>query len=642
MWLILFCISLVILISHYRSANRSSTSLLETTSLLLPELWIVILLSGSVAVNIADFFGGLHNAVALFVGSLCYPLFLFSKPLATNRLIVESPETKTERTVKAVVAIFIGLTLVITFAAGLLLPPNNWDSMTYHLSRVMYWDQHDSLVFYPTHNVRQLYQPPLAEWIAYLGYKLDLETDRGLFLIQWLSYLGCLSLSWQVVSKLDTKAVYKWLALGFGSSIPMAVLQASSTQNDQVLAFLVLYVAVRLFSAATILDFVRIGIVASLAIMTKGTAFFMLSGPAIIFLLTRYRVLKVKLIAAGATGIALGLLVYLPQIIQNQQHIGHPLGIDKAEAAIYSNEQYYPNLLLNNLMRNVGMHLSVPGMVELSTKAQTVVIETLTQTSVNDTRISFPDLKYEAPYATQEDYATNLIALAFILFSLQFVFKEVKSILTHQLVLSGLVSMVVFACLVKWQVWHSRLHLPIFWMATSSAVIVVLNRRQPAKIWVLGLLALLSGLGIFFGLKNDRRQLGNPKHWVATGWDSYYAADRDDQLNDWHQIKSLLEKENVTSVGLYLNGDQWDYPICKWMNDQGIDFQAAYPPMAQEQMNWKLKPASLYESTANIRTAPDIYLVDLSTIKDRNLLKTSALYLGSHFALIKPNRHSQK
>ncbi|XGB42694.1 MAG: hypothetical protein LVS60_02285 [Nodosilinea sp. LVE1205-7] len=50
----------------------------------------------------------------------------------------------------------LGLSLLVALVA----PPNNWDSMTYHMARVMYWIQHQSVAHYPTHNLRQLDSPP--------------------------------------------------------------------------------------------------------------------------------------------------------------------------------------------------------------------------------------------------------------------------------------------------------------------------------------------------------------------------------------------------------------------------------------------------------------------------------------------------
>jgi hypothetical protein len=48
------------------------------------------------------------------------------------------------------------LVLAITLATSLIAAPNNWDSMTYHLPRVMHWIQNQSVHQYPTNNLRQI------------------------------------------------------------------------------------------------------------------------------------------------------------------------------------------------------------------------------------------------------------------------------------------------------------------------------------------------------------------------------------------------------------------------------------------------------------------------------------------------------
>ena len=50
------------------------------------------------------------------------------------------------------------------WCAGLWAYPNNWDSMTYHLTRVEHWMQRQTVIHYATNNVRQVSQPPLAEY----------------------------------------------------------------------------------------------------------------------------------------------------------------------------------------------------------------------------------------------------------------------------------------------------------------------------------------------------------------------------------------------------------------------------------------------------------------------------------------------
>ena len=56
----------------------------------------------------------------------------------------------------------------IVFVVGLIAfvaPPNTWDSMTYHLPRVMHWIQDRSVAYYPTFILRQLYLAPGAEYL---------------------------------------------------------------------------------------------------------------------------------------------------------------------------------------------------------------------------------------------------------------------------------------------------------------------------------------------------------------------------------------------------------------------------------------------------------------------------------------------
>jgi hypothetical protein len=54
--------------------------------------------------------------------------------------------------------------LVTTLITAILYPPNNWDSMIYHMSRVFQWISNNNISFYPTGITRQNYMMPLAEF----------------------------------------------------------------------------------------------------------------------------------------------------------------------------------------------------------------------------------------------------------------------------------------------------------------------------------------------------------------------------------------------------------------------------------------------------------------------------------------------
>jgi len=80
--------------------------------------------------------------------------------------------------------------LLLVGLIALLAPPNTFDSMTYHMSRVAHWAHQGSVAPYPTHIVRQITAPPLAEF-AILQLQLLSGGDRLANLVQFFALCGC-------------------------------------------------------------------------------------------------------------------------------------------------------------------------------------------------------------------------------------------------------------------------------------------------------------------------------------------------------------------------------------------------------------------------------------------------------------------
>lgn len=68
-------------------------------------------------------------------------------------------------------ALLAGIGLLTMFFA-LKTVPNNFDSMTYHLPRIMHWAQNGSVAHYASRVVRQITSPVLAEFINLHVYLL--------------------------------------------------------------------------------------------------------------------------------------------------------------------------------------------------------------------------------------------------------------------------------------------------------------------------------------------------------------------------------------------------------------------------------------------------------------------------------------
>lgn len=122
------------------------------------------------------------------------------------------------------IALVVSITGLIAFVA----PPNTYDSMTYHLGRVVHWVQNHSVQHYPTNIDRQLFMSPWAEFAVMHFYVLS-GGDRLSNGVQWFSMLGSLTGVSLIAKQLGGSKESQMLAALIAACLPMGILQASST-----------------------------------------------------------------------------------------------------------------------------------------------------------------------------------------------------------------------------------------------------------------------------------------------------------------------------------------------------------------------------------------------------------------------------
>jgi hypothetical protein len=162
------------------------------------------------------------------------------------------------------------LLLVIAVIA----PANNMDSLLYHMSRVMHWAQDGSLAHYPVAFEVQLTHPIIGE-LMILQLRLLWGNDQLASLPQWLS----LVLSAVAVSLgarlLGAGRKGQLAAAAFAISIPIGLMEATSTQNDYVAALWLTILAVFVLFAcqeeAGWGEILSIAAALGLGLLTKGT-----------------------------------------------------------------------------------------------------------------------------------------------------------------------------------------------------------------------------------------------------------------------------------------------------------------------------------------------------------------------------------
>ena len=120
----------------------------------------------------------------------------------------------------------------VVLALSIVTVPYNWDSMTYHLPRIMHWIQNGSVAHYATNDIRQISSPVLAEFINMQTCILTGKDDHLLNLLQAGSYLVNSYLVYKIAEKIECKRKFAIISTILFMSMPIAYAEALSTQVD--------------------------------------------------------------------------------------------------------------------------------------------------------------------------------------------------------------------------------------------------------------------------------------------------------------------------------------------------------------------------------------------------------------------------
>ncbi len=187
-------------------------------------------------------------------------------------------------------AYLIGALLII------FVPQNNYDGMTYHLSRVGYWMQHQTLAPWPTPNPRQTTFPINAE-LGLLWTIIFWGSDQITGFVQWLSSIGIMVSIFGLARLIGATRPQSLFAALIWAAFPQVVLQSTTTQNDLVSTFFFVSMLYFLFLGLRrdeknllLLSGASLG----LAVGTKVTVFFMLPGLILFWLVMVWRVKRAE------------------------------------------------------------------------------------------------------------------------------------------------------------------------------------------------------------------------------------------------------------------------------------------------------------------------------------------------------------
>jgi hypothetical protein len=289
--------------------------------------------------------------------------------------------------------------LVLIFIQGIVYPPNNWDSMTYHLARITNWISHQSVEHYPTHIFRQIYQPPFSEFVI-MHFNILNCGDYFSNSVQFFFLIFSLFAIVSIVESFELSRRYKLIAIVLAVTIPEVILQASSTQNDIVVSFFILtsiYFSAKAVKDVNFQTFFFLGLSVGLGVLTKGTAYIYLAPVLLIFTIAIFiRLFKTKNFAYLGYSIIVVIIfitINSGHYIRNYNFNNNILGVNNYESKVYSNEKMTCTLLISNILKNIGLHISPYPLNRFSNKVIYKLHQVL-DVDINDPNTSFYHISY--------------------------------------------------------------------------------------------------------------------------------------------------------------------------------------------------------------------------------------------------------
>jgi len=502
-----------------------------------------------------------------FVASLfvLFLLYAFQRGKMGNLIPTAKPTRISVISIFSIITVFV----FVEGLVALIAPPTNWDAMTYHMSRIVHWIQNRSVAFYPTSILRQDYQMPWAEY-ALLHFQVLSGGDYLANLVQWFSMAGSLVGVSLIARELGADTLVQTLAALVAATIPMGILQASSAQNDLVVSFWLIclvYFLLRMRRQLAWKDAIATGAALGLALFTKGTAYiYAFPFLAVWFLawVVQRRsdfilIFKITLLVG-----VLGLLIPSPHLIRNTNLFGRPWG-PGVDYQKYNNDEITLPIVFANVVRNAGLHLGTPWN-EVNSFVQRSIEKVLGK-EINNPSSTWGGETFQVGFSFHEDLTGNLIHLLMwgvstILVLANRKIREDRNLLLYSSTLAG--TFLLFSIVLRWQPWHSRLHLPMFILAAPAVAITFARVMSRNRLLVMAF--VLSGLSSPWLFLNASRPLVGINNIFVKPREIQYFVNRPWIEEAYIGAASSVCQMDYHRIGLVLGPNDWEYPLWVLLN----------------------------------------------------------------------------
>jgi 4-amino-4-deoxy-L-arabinose transferase-like glycosyltransferase len=432
----------------------------------------------------------------------------------------------------------------------------------------MHRQQDRSLFFYATAIQRQLSFGPQAE-MSILHLSVLSGSDRLANFVQYFAMVGCVVGVSLLAEKLGGGIDAQSFAALATMTLPIGVLQATSTQNDYVVSFwclcftLFVLEQIKKTDTDTLAGFA--GVALGLAMLTKATAILFLAPVGtwfMIHLIHRNRFGAVRLFSMVAV---VSIVIVFPHFFRTYRLYGNPLGITSGlELGKLTNDVFSPAIAASNILRNVGLQLASP-MEGLNQLMQSGIgwAHARLGIDISDPRSTWQDLQFRMEFSMYEDSAGNPLHFLVVLFAIPCLVRSGSRGKTTYLLclVSGFI---LFCALLKWQPWNSRLILPLFILAMPVVAVLLSGCLRKGRVFLPGILLAVGAIPYIF-TNPSRPLIGSNNIFTGDRFHEYFANVPDDPFI-YDAAARMIGEARCDQIGLAGSPDGREYLV--WVSNQ--------------------------------------------------------------------------
>ncbi|MCX5749209.1 MAG: glycosyltransferase family 39 protein [Candidatus Saganbacteria bacterium] len=401
--------------------------------------------------------------------------------------------------------------------------------------------------------------------------------------VQWFAMIGSI-IAVTLLVKLMKGGIKAQIISGFVvSTIPMGIMQSTSTQTDYLTAFWLLCLAlfvVRSNHENGPLNVIGAGVALGLAVLTKPTACFF-AAPFVLWLFVIWFRRDMK------NSWKTFLLVFLTAVLLNSGFFLRNVALFHAPFGPHDDytqsEIHSPRNIASNIVKYFSLNLNTPSSA-VNRLIYTAIADLhhLSKVDINDRRTSaFANYSVET-YIPHEDLVGNPMHLLLIIICGLALFSKNISRGNKELLYyfsSVAAGFLLFFVFIKYQPWLNRLMLPVFLL--FSPITGIAMKRIFSRAALILFLLILFFVAVPPLVFNIKKPLAIPpfvpdryKYSLFTRSRQYfYFAAKPETYQCYKKIAETIKRRNYSQIGMEEFSKEYEYPLWIVLEGNGRKFR---------------------------------------------------------------------